>query len=200
MSYRVLQRRDLDLLFDNVCLVTPLQQMNQLVYFLYGSLALYLYIQETHGEVHQQSLSMSILFIFATDFSIQNGFTTTIPTKNHKTAEFSILFVRQMTLQSQSSFTIQYLFESMFMCYSLQKKKGVAQQLLFGEKISGNVTSDLSNTSLKSQKFVFVFVWFLDCHFFLVCCLFVFTFFFCGFDFIVLLTNTARHIIKILMI
>ena len=121
MSYSVLQRGDLDPLFDDVCKVTPLQQMNQLVYFSYGSIALYLYIQGTHGEVHQESLSTSISLIFATDFSIQNGFTTTIPTKNHKTMEFSILLVRQVTLQSQSSYTMQYLFESMFMCYSLQK-------------------------------------------------------------------------------
>ena len=119
MSYSMLQQQDLDLLFDDVCTVTPLQQMDQLVYLSYGSIALYSYIQQTLGELHQESLSRSILLIFATDFSIQNGFTTTIRTKIHKTIEFSMLFVKHMTPQSQSTYTVQYSFQSMFMCYIL---------------------------------------------------------------------------------
>ena len=121
MSCTVLQRRDLDLLFADICVPVPLQEMDQLVYLSYRSIALYLYIQETCGELHQKSLSTSIWIIFTTDFSIQNGVTTTISTKSHKTIEFLMLFVRQATPQSQSSYTSQYLFKSMFICCILQK-------------------------------------------------------------------------------
>ena len=121
MSCRVLQRRDLDLPFGDVCALAPQQEMGQLVYLSYGSTLLHLYIQRTYGELHQESISTSILIIFTTDFSLQNDLTTTISTKSHKTIEFSNLFVRQTTPQSQSSHTSQYLFEGMFMCYILQK-------------------------------------------------------------------------------
>ena len=65
----MLQQRDLSMLHDDVRVVAPLREVDQLVYFSYESIGLYLYIQETYGELHQASLSTSTVPIFTTDFS-----------------------------------------------------------------------------------------------------------------------------------
>ena len=121
MSCSELQRRDLDLLLDDVCALTPLRQMDQSVYLSHELIASYLYIQHTNGELHQETISTSTLTIFTTDFPIQNDFTTTIRTKCHRTIEFLMLFLGMMTPQSKSKYMIQYSFESMFMYHILQK-------------------------------------------------------------------------------
>ena len=132
MLCNMLHQRDLNMLFDDVYTVAPLQEMGQLVYLSYGWIVLGLYIQQTHGESHQKNLSTSTLTIFETDFSKQNRFTTTFRTKSHKTKKFSMLFRRKVAPLPKSTYMVQYLFDSMFVCYILQKQRGVAQKLLFG--------------------------------------------------------------------
>ena len=127
------------------------REMGQLVYLSYRSIALYLYIQETHVELNQDSLSTSTLIIFETDFSKKIGFTTTIPTKSHKSIKFSMLFGRKVTPLSKSSHMAQYLLECMFIYYIL----GVVKLLLFGWNINAKVTSYLSNMSSTCTTFVY---------------------------------------------
>ena len=110
----MLQQRDHNMLPDDVCMVTPLQELEQSVYLSHGSTAYYLYILGTHGELHQQSLSTSTLVIFMTDFSHKNGITTTIRTKLLPRTNFLIQFGTKLTPLPESSYRIQYSFESMF--------------------------------------------------------------------------------------
>ena len=81
MSCSMLQQRDLSMLLDDICVVTPLREMHQSVYLSHEPTAFDLYFQGTYGELHQYSLFTLTLTIFATDFSRKNGITTTISTQ-----------------------------------------------------------------------------------------------------------------------
>ena len=137
MSSSMLQQRDLGMLVDGVCVLTPLREMDQSLYLSHESTAFHLYFQQTHGEVHQHILSTLTLAICVTDFSRKIGITTTISTKYHKMVKFPMLSETKVTPLLQSSFMSQYLFAGVFTYYIIQKQKGVAQHLLFGKKISG---------------------------------------------------------------
>ena len=109
------------MLRDDVCKLAPLQEMGQSLYLSHESIAFYVNIQETYGELHQSSFCASTMTILTTDFPKQNCITIGISTKYHKTIEFEMLFRNNVTPLPKSRHMIQYLFEGMFICYILQK-------------------------------------------------------------------------------
>ena len=90
MSSDMLQQRELNMLGGDVCMITPLPEIDQLVYLSHGSTAYHPYIQETDGESHQPSSSTSTMAMFRTDFSNTNDITITIRTKTRKRIKFSV--------------------------------------------------------------------------------------------------------------
>ena len=70
-----------------------------------------------------------------------NHITTTISTKRCKMGIFWSLFQRKTTPLPEATYMVQYLLESMFIYYILQKWKGVAQNPFSFEIITGEDAS-----------------------------------------------------------
>lgn len=142
MSCNIVQQRDFNMLHDHVCTVTPLQQVTQLVYLSYESIAFHPYISRIHGGLHLSYLSTLTLAIFRTALSNKNHITTAIPTKTCQTNKFLMQFETKRTPLPESSYMAQYFFESMFICYILQKQKGVAHNSFLDENIKAEYIPD----------------------------------------------------------